>query len=553
MADFGAAMDGTTDDTVAVTRALLAGAATGLEVVFPAGRVCLLATWTEFSTTAALRIRATGCTLRGPASGTVGFLNAGGPALSLEGGTFERWGSVQRRALAQSGGIEELRITGCTFKNISGNTIDIERPLRDFWITDNKFSAVANYAIRVGENTFSNQDTRQKGTIAGNKFDGITAAGSTSCAAIIAYGREIDITGNAITNLQSANGEGWGIYTKVRYGQVSGNTIRNVKSTTSVDVIGVNIKGATRAVVSSPQGFAMRVFGNTIENVGVVGTAGGGIRLQGEDHNCFGNTMENTGLSGVGVDELSAYSNIRVSDNTVRFSTLTAGTSGVRVEGSGTGVTVEGNTTINASIGVRVQANANLSDVAVRSNVLRGCTWPVFFDAQAGSTLTRLRVESNVADGAAGGAALLNNGSTGTHVGMSVVDNDFERCGNLLSGALPAGTYVRATTRVSTTGNTPTTLFGADIADTSAFATEVRVTAQRDTGGDRALYHLEALHFRASGSTAQQGSTGNLATIESDAGWNAAFAVVSPSVLLQVTGVPATTIAWRAQVEMVPA
>jgi hypothetical protein len=433
--DFGAVGDNVTDDSQALTAAMNAAVSTGQTLELRDGATYYLATWSTFTNSGVLRMEGS-ATLRGPAS-TVNFLSPGAN-FDIQGATFSTWASVVTRTAAQTGSFTDVvfsgnRCTGCTSLVFS-----IERPIEQYRIENNDIeSCTGGYAIRIGENTYANQDTWQKGWIVGNKIKTLSASGTTSAAAMLVYGREVVIANNNIDGVtQSGTGEAWGIYTKARYSEVYGNYVNNVVAASNTDNVGINIKGTTRAVTSSPQGFSVSVSDNQVRNIGVLGVRGTGIRAQTDDVLIFGNLIENAG-GGITVDESSAYRNVRVQNNLVRFLTLVVGTSGILLEGSGSQVVADNNTVLQASTGILLRTGptaSTMQDAQVTRNLLASCTVGILFDAFSGCTLDRAVIESNVVNG--GTTGLQNNGSPGTVSNMRLRFNDFARASTPLLGLL---------------------------------------------------------------------------------------------------------------------
>lgn len=440
--DYGARGDNVTDDSAAMSAAMNASVSLGIRLRLKDGATYFLGSWATFTNSGILRmecISASGsagnATLRGPAS-TVNFLS---PAanFNIQGVTFSTWASVVSRAAAQSGSFTNVvfsnnRCTGCT-----ALVFNIERPIEQYRIENNDIdSCTGGYGIRVGDNTYSNQDTWQTGWIQNNRIESLSGSGTTSSVAILVYGREVTIANNKIDGVtQSGTGECWGIYTKVRYGQVYGNYVNNVVAASNGDNVGINIKGTTRVVTSSPQGFANMVWGNHVRNVGVAGVRGTGIRAQTDDVLVFGNEVEDCS-GGLTSDETTAYRNVTFQNNLVRFSSLVAGTVGITLEGQGTGVTADNNVILNAELGLRFRTapTGTMQDLQVTRNKTFSCTTNYQFDAFAGCTLDRAVFESNVAGG--GTFGLQFNGSAGTVSNMRVRFNDLARAATPISGSL---------------------------------------------------------------------------------------------------------------------
>ena len=436
---YGAVGDGATDDSLAVRSAIKVNDAGGPAVSLTAGKVHLLTTWTYYSTTNGVTINGNGATLKGPVSAT-SFLSPGG-TWDIHDTTFDRWDSVVKRLLADSGSYQEFRFLRNICKNGTGYQIYWERPISNYWIEGNRFDTCSGgYAVKVGENTYANQDLYLKGFVRGNVFKSISASGATSCAAALIYGRETAITDNVIDGISGASGEGWGFYTKVRYGVISGNRIRNVKSTSSSDVVGLNVKGAPRSLTTSGvQGYAMIVMGNNIYDVGVAGVKGAGIRAQIDDALVYGNTCENTGLVGIVADDSNGSQNIMIAGNRV-IMPGTATDYGIKLECNGVRIRVINNTIDGPVGGILVgpvSGPLTCTDFEVSGNMINCTAGGVAFPYNTFVNLTYLRITNNTVIQAS--LAIQNNGGVGTWSLCRIIDNDFARAATTVSGTLPTG------------------------------------------------------------------------------------------------------------------
>lgn len=437
--NFGAVGDGVANDSTAFANALTAAVSSGRTLHLRAGATYLLSSWTVFSNSGLLRIEGHEATVRGPVV-TVDFLS---PAANFDirDCVFDRWNSVVERLLAQSGSFTDVQFIGNRCAGCEGQVINIERPIEQYRIERNDFeNCTGGYAVRIGENTFANQDTWVRGWIVGNRFRTLSASGAVSAAAILVYGREVTIADNKIDGVtQSGTGEAWGIYTKVRYGHVHGNYINNVVPASNGDNVGINIKGNTRAITSSPQGFAAIVYGNHVRNIGSAGVRGSGIRAQTDDVLVIANECEDCGTNGIVSDETSSHRNVRILHNLVRYAANVAGTVGIRLEGAGFGVTAEHNTIRNAQTGVRLVTGPSASTMAdgqVVRNLIEGATSGIVIDAFSGCTLDRPVIEHNIVTGGTNG--LVNNGSPGTISNARIRFNDLARAATPALG--PFGT-----------------------------------------------------------------------------------------------------------------
>jgi len=428
---YGAVGDGSTDDATAVTRAANSGHA----VVLEAGKTYLLSGWTALTPAGVLRITGNGATLKGPVAAT-NFLSPT-TNFDIRGVTFDRWASVVSRLEAATGSFTDVAFIGNRCTNCTGRVFDIERPVEWYRIEGNDFDTCSGgYAVHIGANTYASQDTWTKGIVKGNRFKTLSASGTTSAAAILIYGREVEISGNVIDGVtQSGTGEAWGIYTKVRYGRVFDNYVNNVVPAGSGDNVGINIKGNTRTATGVPQGFANLVYGNHVRNIGVAGSKGSGIRVQTDDVHVYGNLVEDPGTNCYVSDESSVYRNVRIENNLGQYASLVAGTAGIRIEGYGKNVVATGNTILNATNGAVVTANfTSLTDAALIGNIFDGCTNNIVFDASAACTLDRLRIDDNVVN--SGTVGVLFNGSAGTVSNLRLRGNDLARAATAVSGSL---------------------------------------------------------------------------------------------------------------------
>ena len=474
--DFGAVGDNATDDTVAMTAAMNAAVSFGLKLRLKDGATYFLASWSPYSNTSALRIESASAgvaTLRGPST-PVTFLS---PAanFNIQGVTFSTWASVVNRLVAQTGSFTNVVFSGNSCVGCTTIAFNIERPIENYHIEDNLFeNCTGGFAIRIGTNTFAIQDTWLKGFICRNVCKTLTStAGAAGAAFALIYGREVVISDNIIDGVQdnSGSGEAYGIYTKTRYAVIKGNVISNVNSSGSSSIAGINIKGATRLVTASPQGFAVICFGNHVRNVGTVGVKGGAIRGQTDDFLIFGNMIENSGTIAIASDEASSYRNGRIQNNIVRWETLTSGTTGIQVEGQGNGVQVESNIVYRGTNGIYVTTSTgDLNDVQVRGNLFDGCTFNIVFNAFSAQTLRRLVVENNAVVSPAGTSyGLLNNGGAGTVTSSRFRFNDLSAATIPMSGSVGTSAVVEGNIgylTASATWDPPNIVNGASSATT---------------------------------------------------------------------------------------
>ena len=107
---------------------------------------------------------------------------------------------------------------------------------------------------------------------------------------------------------------------------------------------------------------------------------------------------------------------------------------------------------------------------------------------------------------------------------------------------------------IQTTDATVTDIATIDVEEGDVFEVQVKVLGRKSDGTDRALYNLEGLFYRnTAGNVTQEGAISSITTIESDINWNCNLVAdtVNQTIDIQVTGVAATTINWKAMVKYI--
>lgn len=109
-------------------------------------------------------------------------------------------------------------------------------------------------------------------------------------------------------------------------------------------------------------------------------------------------------------------------------------------------------------------------------------------------------------------------------------------------------------TKIQTTGASATTLWSRTLPTSSVLHVRAEIVGIKSDGSDRARYVREFTYYRASGNaTLADTDYAPIPDYESDATWGGpALAVATGTVSLQVTGKAATTINWRARVQILP-
>jgi hypothetical protein len=108
------------------------------------------------------------------------------------------------------------------------------------------------------------------------------------------------------------------------------------------------------------------------------------------------------------------------------------------------------------------------------------------------------------------------------------------------------GIVYAAQQSATTVDATVTTIYTLSLSDNTAYLVDAFCVARRTDAADRAAYRVTVAAYReAAGSATIQGAETDLHTAESDATWDASFAVSGNDLLFQVTGAAAKTINWR--------
>lgn len=370
--------DGTTDDGTNFKSALDAAIAAGVDLVLTPGKTYLLSTWDSggYTPSGMTRIRGADreAVIKGPSGGEYFFRP--GTTFDISGVAFDRWTGVVRKDVADGGSIAGARFTDNLCTNITGIPFNIEIPLSDSYIERNKFeNCSGGYVIRIGENTYGNQDNWHDNYVCKNIIRSVTASSTTSLMAILVYGRDSLVDGNDVDGLTSTNGEAIGIYVKLRGSQITNNKVRNVTSTgtsgAALDVVGISLKGAIRTVTNSGvQGRKNICANNQVRTIGAQGVKGTGIRCQISDSIVAQNIIQDVGLIGINVDDGSGSSFNKVLDNSIEgYSIL--GTYGVYLATFGKGQHVAGNSIVDFVQGVHIEGkNGTLLSTRINDNVI---------------------------------------------------------------------------------------------------------------------------------------------------------------------------------------
>lgn len=551
---FGATGTGSSDDSTAVRNEALAVMAGDPSLRLTSRRFYNLASWSALNTTGPLRIEARGATVVGPATPAV-FARPS-TVVELSGGHYEDFtGLLHRNVATESGAVDGLRVADVSTDAIAGSGVFLSVPTTRYRVQGCDFANhTAGYPVVIGRNIAAEQDTWSKGWVWQNTFTGIAAVGDLN--GVLLYGYDTGIIGNYLDDLSNSGGELAGIYTKCRANTVAFNVVRNLMAAGATSQ-GINIKGSVKGETSTPQGYATRVIGNHVENVVANGGANGGyhIRLQIDETLAIGNTVyDPVGGSALIVDGAGTPgSNVIVANNIARHDDNVAVSVGVRVSAETDRVLVAGNVLDGFGAGVRVASvNPAQRVLAINNNLIKGFgSGSVGVVVRRDDAISRLDVINNHVDAAQNGISFPASG-TGTLADVRILDNNFENCTVPINGILPADIQIRHCHKVATSGATTLTALALELPDDSAFAVELRAVAVLAGGGNRAMYHREALVYRNGGDATLQGAVQDIGTPqESDSNWNATIDTSGNFVRVRVTGGASQDVSWKLEVNVI--
>lgn len=381
--------------------------------------------------------------------------------LRIDRVTFEDLANDNCVSASSARDIDRIEIIGCTMKNCL-NGMKLAGECISAYIAHNLVDTLTGTSTTdgflLGANTYSMQDAMQRYVVVNNTFLSITTSGTNSEAhAIRVYGREAIIRNNIIDTVTNAGASSSGaeaIYTKARFTTITGNVVMDGgRSTNGV----IALKGVTRGVTSSPQGFSTIIAGNILLESSVKTNVG--IYIATDDVVIENNYCE--GLSGTAMRSAGMeLDNVVIRNNKI---IKHKGIRAIRISHRGKGLKINGNlidellltedgigTTL--AMGIQIQSQVgSLTDVQINDNY-------VYENLTAPDTADIVGIHIQAQD------------SSGQFQGLELVGNHF----TIVSTTMDAtGIFISmenadnvAVTRFVVHGNNFTGISGQDLAGT---------------------------------------------------------------------------------------
>ena len=456
---YGAAGDGIIDDKTAFESAISATSADGV-LYIPEGTYLLSSSVTinkslrivgngkgsvikvgfagfAFTVTAGTNLILENFFIDGDSTGAGFSITAALELLRVDRITFQDLANNHCINASSARDIDRVEIVGCTIKDCL-NGVKLGGECISAYIAHNLVDTLTGTSTTdgflLGDNTYAMQDAMQRYVVVNNIFLSITTTGVDSEShAIRVYGREAIIRNNIVDTVTNGGGSTSGaeaIYTKARFTTITGNVVMDGgRSNNGV----IALKGVTRGVTSSPQGFSTIVAGNILLESSVKTNVG--IYIATDDVVVENNYCE--GLSGMAIRSAGMeIDNIVIRNNKI---IKHKGIRGIRISHRGKGLKINGNiidemlltedgiaTTIAICIQVESQVGS-LTDVQINDNyIYENLTAPDTAE------LMGIRFEAQDSDGRFQGLELVGNhftlvsttkDATGISVSMENADN----------------------------------------------------------------------------------------------------------------------------------
>jgi len=409
---YGAAIDGSTDDTSADSDWIDVGLQ-GVELIHPGGN-SLVSSWTQKVIATDIKITGLSTSKITGATG-VDFIRPAGGSIEIHGLELDTWRQLIENDVTDTGTTPLLKLVNVVIRNCSGNGIDHERPINRFVLDNVQMFGMSDRAVRIGRDVFAEQDNWKNFVFKNVYIEDVTSTGSTDASAILLYGKHLHSTNLHIGTVTTDSGACAGIFTKVRYAQISNITVENVTTTSGTDTNAINIKGSIKGVTTSPQGFTY-----VIDGVTILATDGRGLRIQQGDVLASNIHVEEFGSDGITIDSAAA-NNVLVDG--FKILTATSGTKvGVRVSKDGKNTSVHNGTVDGPSIGVRLAASAG-SGVGFRFKGIRLLSCTTGFHINTAQSLDDVKLDDVYADSNCTTGFLTSGAGTVTR--LKVLESDF--------------------------------------------------------------------------------------------------------------------------------
>jgi hypothetical protein len=515
--DFGAVGDGVADDTTAIQAALNVGG----NIVFPSGTYYLTGQVTVSSNT---NIDFCNSQINTNYNGIL-FYVAGTSATRKENVVFQN-GKLTATTIGSTGQMaiqaiwaDNIFVQNCVFNDFGGVMVKFNGGNYNCEVigcTSNNSGLIGFYS--EGDGAASPQEPCDnirfiRNTVVGGDY-GIEAKQSTNVLISDNYingtgqgsgkpgilvtrdfstGAEFACRGITITNNNLQDCDGFGVQvTGAADVVVQGNRILNSVNT------GLAISGSHFVVADNVVSVVTGAGSGMSIGYTDVTTGAGGITDTGYDKayaTITGNSVNNVANISVSIDDLD-YSTF--SDNVISQQN-------------------------NATFAVRIQ---NSEGACIHHNEVHGGTYTFGYRLETTST----------------GCSLFDNSAVGFSNGVLSIPSNHP--GYFLQNAGDVEEFVP---RVQTTDATPTTLYSKSLDANTLVGVEATVVCRN--ASYRAFYKLMGCVYRTSGSATIQGSITVVASAENDAGLDATIVVSGNNVIVQVTGIAASTINWTGRVQ----
>lgn len=407
---YGAVGDGTTDDSLAFSKAMTACYSTGALLVVPPATY-KVATMSSYSITGNIRILGIGnAILNGNSVSTSRFeVGANLDFLEISGLRFTQYGDAILYC-ATSGRI----INNLTFHNNevdnSGEGITLTSCIVNSAIVkNNRFHDLSSSgdvcAIKLGGNNYTTEADMCKYIVTDNHFEDLVSSGSsTEVHAVLLYGSQAIVSNNVIDTVSNSNLVNCeGIYTKSKYSTITGNTLIDAGSTHG----SISSKGPGQAVITGNN-----ISATTGKTVGIYVDAA-------KDTIVANNYIEGLGDYAITISQ-TTEENVMVTGNVVRghrgryafylyiADVATGGKIGLTVKNNCIYDLLASEGTITTAVGIHLSTWTNAistTDVSICDNFIyendnSSATTTIVgidIDVNAGTTLSRLTLNNNKA------------------------------------------------------------------------------------------------------------------------------------------------------------